>query len=56
MLIVGAGSPTLADGAKQARLMNCSIGFILLLNFIHLFVFYLAVASSGGCSMQGGIC
>ena len=30
--------------------------FVLLLNFIHLFVLDLAIASSGGWSMQGGIC
>ena len=33
-----------------------NIEFILFLNFIHLFVSDLAVAFSGGWSMQGAIC
>ena len=33
-----------------------NIEFVLLLSFIHFFFFELAVASSGGWTMQGGIC
>ena len=33
-----------------------NIEFVLLLGFFHFFFLELAVASSGGWSMQGGIC